>query len=193
MVKNKKKVSVSLVILTLGHEKLIKDELDDISKFNTKDIDLSCFVVDNRDGAEESVLLKNYKSKKVSYSYIKTGKNLGFAGGNNVGISHALNKKSDYILLLNDDMKIPPDLVSKLVYFMEKDVVVGVCSPKIYFAKGYEFHKKRYKKDNLGKVFWYAGGEIDWDNIYSAHRGWIKLTRDNMKKFRKQILPTAHV
>ena len=48
---------------------------------------------------------------------------------------------------------------------------VGIVAPLIYFEKGYEFHKERYKEDELGKVIWYAGGEIDWDNVLAKHRG----------------------
>jgi len=40
----------------------------------------------------------------------------------------------------------------------------------IYFAKGYEYENK-YKKDQLGKVIWYAGGEYDWNNVYAKHVG----------------------
>ena len=48
---------------------------------------------------------------------------------------------------------------------------IGLVSPKIYFAPGFEFHKDRYKEEDLGKVIWYAGGEFDWDNIGNIHRG----------------------
>ncbi|MBI2430864.1 MAG: glycosyltransferase family 2 protein, partial [Candidatus Levybacteria bacterium] len=51
------------------------------------------------------------------------------------------------------------------------DEKIGIVVPKIYFAKGYEFHKDRYKKGELGKVIWYAGGIIDWDNVVGKHRG----------------------
>lgn len=182
MAKTKKKVSVSLVILTLGSEDLVKKELADISKLQLGGIDLSCIVVDGRDGPGTSKYLKSYKSRGFKYVYLKTGKNLGFAGGNNYGISKALKEKSKYIILLNDDMLIPQDLLKNLVSFMEENPSVDLCSPKIYFAKGYEFHKKRYNKEDLGKVFWYAGGEIDWNNIYSSHRGVDKIDKGQYEK-----------
>jgi GT2 family glycosyltransferase len=31
--------------------------------------------------------------------------------------------------------------------------------------------KNRYKKSDLGKVIWYAGGDIDWNNVYGVNRG----------------------
>ncbi len=42
---------------------------------------------------------------------------------------------------------------------------------KIYFEKGYEFFKDKYKDDQRGKVIWYAGGKIDWNNVYGVARG----------------------
>lgn len=182
MAKNKKKVPVSLVILTLGSEDLVKKELSDFSKLQLEGINLSCIVVDGRDGPKTSKYLKTYKTNKFKYFYLKTGKNLGFAGGNNFGISKALKEKSKYIIVMNDDMLIPDNLVKNLVDYMEENQKVGLCSPKIYFAKGYEFHKKRYKKSDLGKVFWYTGGVVDWDNIYSSHRGVDKVDKGQYEK-----------
>ena len=54
---------------------------------------------------------------------------------------------------------------------MEKDRGIGILGPKIYFAPGFEFHKDRCKKEEQGKVIWYAGGKIDWKNVYCSHRG----------------------
>jgi len=128
-------------------------------------------VVDNgsKDGTEEAI--KDYKLPNMKYKFLQSGANLGFAGGNNVGIKDALKRGYEYIILMNNDLILPPDIVVKLVSYMEKNPEVGVSSPKMYFAKGYEFHKDRYTKEELGKVIWYAGGVIDRENVYSKHRG----------------------
>ncbi|MBL7036483.1 glycosyltransferase family 2 protein [Candidatus Microgenomates bacterium] len=180
MAKTKKKIKVSIIILTTNALKMTKEELGDISVLKSGNLDLECIVVDNdsSDGTEEA--LKNYKLPNMGYKFIQSGANLGYAGGNNVGIVDALKRGADYVMLLNNDVIVPPDMVTKMVSFMEKNPKVGIASPKMYFAKGYEFHKKiltpngvknRYKKSELGKVIWYAGGILDWDNIYSPHRG----------------------
>jgi GT2 family glycosyltransferase len=44
-------------------------------------------------------------------------------------------------------------------------------SPKIYFYPEREFHQDAYTKEERGKVVWYAGGLIDWENVYAYHRG----------------------
>jgi len=48
---------------------------------------------------------------------------------------------------------------------------VGIAGSKIYFAPGHEYHKGRYTQKEQGKVFWYAGELVDWDNMYASHRG----------------------
>lgn len=171
MAKTKKKIKVSIIILTTNALEMTKEELVDIAVLKPGKLDLECIVVDNdsSDGTEKE--LKNYSLPNMDYKFIQSGANLGYAGGNNVGIKDALKRKVDYIMLLNNDVIVPPDMVTKMVSFMEKNPKVGIASPKMYFAKGYEFHKNRYKKSELGKVIWYAGGIIDWDNIYSPHRG----------------------
>lgn len=167
----KKIPSVSIIILTTNALNMTKEQLVDIAKLDVSGLRAECLVVDNgsRDGTEEAI--KNYKLPNMKYKFIQSGANLGFAGGNNVGIRDALRRKMDYIILMNNDLILPKDIVKKLVNYMENNPDVGVASPKMYFAKGYEFHKDRYKESDKGKVIWYAGGVIDRNNVYSLHRG----------------------
>lgn len=167
----RKTPSVSIIILTTNALAMTKEQLLDVAKLDVKGLNIECLVVDNgsKDGTEEAI--KNYKLPNMKYKFIQSGANLGFAGGNNVGIKDALKRNFDYIILMNNDLILPKDIVTKLVGYMEKSPEVGIASPKMYFAKGYEFHKDRYKESEKGKVFWYAGGIIDKDNVYTSHRG----------------------
>lgn len=167
----KRTPSVSIIILTTNALSMTKEQLLDIAKLDVKGIKAECLVVDNgsKDGTEEAI--KGYKLPNMKYKFIQSGANLGFAGGNNVGIKDALKRGFDYIILMNNDLILPKDIVKKLVQFMESRPEVGVASPKMYFAKGYEFHKDRYSEAQKGKVFWYAGGAIDRNNVYTFHRG----------------------
>ncbi len=100
---------------------------------------------------------------------IQNKENLGFAGGNNVGISYALRQKSDYILILNNDTVLDSHLIVDLLDAAKrnKDAII---TPKIYFASGYEFHSDRYSPNERGRVIWSVGGVIDWNNIYGFNR-----------------------
>ena len=47
----------------------------------------------------------------------------------------------------------------------------SIIGAKIYYEKGYEYHKQKYSLSQLGKILWYAGGKTDWNHAYSIHRG----------------------
>lgn len=169
--------SVSIIILTTNALVMTKEQLKDIAKLDTGKFKVECLVVDNgsSDGSREE--LPELTLPNMDYKFIESGANLGFAGGNNVGIKDALDRGFDYIILMNNDLILPKDIVTKLVDFMDKNPGVGVASPKMYFAKGYEFHKDGYKDSEKGKVIWYAGGVIDKNNVYSVHRGVDEVDR----------------
>jgi len=59
------------------------------------------------------------------------GRNLGFVGGNNVGISRALNDQANYVALLNNDTRVTATWLEELVQAAESDPQVGVCFSKI--------------------------------------------------------------
>lgn len=97
--------------------------------------------------------------------------NSGFAKGINIGLQKAISLSSRYMILLNNDVTLGKDLVKGMVTFAKTDLSIGLISPKIYFSAGNEYHKSRYKRQERGKVIWYAGGLIDWSNMYASHRG----------------------
>jgi GT2 family glycosyltransferase len=164
-------VKVSLIILNWNAQKMTREELVNVANLDTKGLEVTCVVVDNGSTDASKDELSNYKLPNMGYKFIETGENLGYAGGNNFGLKYSFKEKFDYTILLNNDVILPEDILTKLVGIAEKDNKIGLLAPKMYFAKGYEFHKERYKKEDLGKVIWYAGGFIDWDNVYSNHRG----------------------
>lgn len=65
-------------------------------------------------------------------TFIENSKNLGYTGGNNVGIRRALNLGADYVWLLNNDTVVEPDTVSKLVDEAERSPETGLVSPVIH-------------------------------------------------------------
>ena len=147
-----------------------------IQNLKVKSQNLKIFVVDNNSQDESVKVAKEFSAKGGpaagwNIEVIKNRQNLGFSGGNNVGIKKALKEGTDFILLLNPDTKVDENLISELLSVAKTDGKIGILAPKIYFYSGFEFHKNRYKKEELGKVIWYAGGKIDWKNILASHRG----------------------
>lgn len=60
--------------------------------------------------------------------------NLGFGGGYNAGLRHALRGDSRHFLLLNNDTLLEPDLIAPLVEEIERAPDVGLVTAKIYYA-----------------------------------------------------------
>lgn len=89
---------------------------------------------------------------------IRNEENLLFAGGNNVGIRHAIDAEADYIVLINNDTVSDPALISALVAAMEADKDAGIAGPKIYY------HERP-------DVIWSAGGLVDFGKGWVRHRG----------------------
>lgn len=157
---------IAIVILHYLGKKYTKLCLESVDRLVMDGLELSMIVINNN--PQEN--LDDLEKKYPAFVFLETGKNLGYVGGNNFGIKKALAGKADYILLLNNDTTVDKNLIIELIKTAE-DNKVGVVGPKIYFAKGFEYHKERYKPADLGKVIWYAGGIIDWQNVFGSHRG----------------------
>lgn len=65
---------------------------------------------------------------------LKSDKNLGFAGGNNVGIRHALDQGAEYVWLLNNDTEPAPDALCVLVAKALTDAKIGAIGSICYYA-----------------------------------------------------------
>ncbi len=158
---------VFVVVLNYNGGKDTVDCLKSLFQVNQTNYNLSVIVVDNHSIDNSLSLIKPSAPAVI----IENKENLGFTGGNNAGIKEALEKGADYILLLNNDTYVDKDLVKNLLIPFQKDAKIGIVSPKIYFAKGHEYHFDRYQESQRGRVIWYAGGKIDWQNIILSHRG----------------------
>ncbi len=150
-----------------------KDTLDllaSLKKLDTSGLLVKIFLVSNQ---KELFFKKNSSSKRgVPFELIYKKQNRGSAGGYNDGARAAIKWGADYILFLGNDTLIKnSSLVKDLVATAKSDPKIGLVSPKMYFAPGFEFYKKRYSKQDLGNVIWYAGGTFDWANVMSSHRG----------------------
>lgn len=180
---------VFVVILDYNGHKDTLELLLSLQNVKKENLDLFVVVVDNY--PKDPIKLNPSDYKDLNLHLIYNRQNLGFSGGNNVGINYSLKNDADYVLVLNNDTLVEPLFVKELVSAAQKDERVGIVVPKIYFAKGYEFHKDRYKENELGKVIWYAGGFIDWDNVIGGHRGVDELDRGQYNKVWETTLATG--
>ena len=92
--------------------------------------EIEVIVVDNasvKDDASE--IEKKYPNVKV----LRSDKNLGFAGGNNLGIKSA---KGKYVFLVNNDTIFKDFSILSLINRLESSPTIGIVCPKIRFAWG---------------------------------------------------------
>jgi GT2 family glycosyltransferase len=85
-------------------------------------------VVDNHsgDGSEERL-----RAALPDVLLIQTGRNLGYSGGNNVGIRAALRQGADMVFIVNSDVTVPPDCVARLEAALSADPRLGLAGPVI--------------------------------------------------------------
>jgi len=134
---------------------------------------------------------ESIKFKFINVKVLENYENGGFAQGNNKGIRRALADGNVYFILLNNDTKASSQAIRKMIKVAQKNETVGLISPKIYFERGYEFHKERYDDNEKGKVIWYGGGKIDWKNIYASHENVDEVDKNQHEEARETDFATG--
>ncbi|MFC3559008.1 glycosyltransferase family 2 protein [Pedobacter jamesrossensis] len=121
--------TVSIITVNFNQHEVNIDFLKSIKSYPSN-FNVEVIFVDN--GSKEQYE-QEYKQILPELVYIRSEKNLGFAGGNNLGIKVATGK---YLLLLNNDTEITANLIDSLVSEMEENPQIGIVSPLIlYFDK----------------------------------------------------------
>ena len=100
------------------------------------------------DNEFSSINIIKLKAKHNELIVFKENKNLGFAGGNNIGIRYALENKYDYIMLLNNDTEVKNNFILPLIKCLEKSPSLGAVQPLIL-----NFSNK--------SIIWNAGGKLN--------------------------------
>ncbi|HKD78937.1 MAG TPA: glycosyltransferase family 2 protein [Candidatus Angelobacter sp.] len=132
---------VSVIILNWNSYEVTKDCLASLEKSDYTNFEI--VLVDNgsKDGSADK-LAAEFPPVRV----IRNETNLGFTGGNNVGIRDALKRGTDYLLLLNNDTVVAPDCLTELIRVAESEAKIGILNPKIYFFEPPD-------------LIWYGGGK----------------------------------
>lgn len=153
----------------------------------------------------DSLLVQTYKSKIVivengsmdgsdnvlakygnKITVLKQLKNLGFAGGVNIGIRHAIKNNADYVVLFNNDAEADKNLIKELVGVLNDNNNVGIVTSKIkrkdntldstgdfYSSRGLPFPRGRGQVDR---------GQFDKDLVIFSGSGGSSMYRTKMLK-----------
>ncbi|MGH9151691.1 MAG: glycosyltransferase family 2 protein [Acidimicrobiales bacterium] len=113
---------------------------------------VTVLVVDNgsTDGTPERVA-----AGFPEFDLVCNPRNLGFAGGSNVGIRRALAAGADYVALLNNDTVVEDSFLQPLLSALQ-DPGIGAVSPEI------RYHDRPH-------LAWFSGGAIDWRTGWAYH------------------------
>lgn len=89
---------------------------------------VKAIVVDNASRDNQAEIIEQ---KFPAAAVLKQTDNLGFCGGCNVGIKYAIENGADFVMLLNNDTLVPPDLIEKLLAGFANLENAGAVSPII--------------------------------------------------------------
>ncbi len=139
------KTSVAIILVNWNGLEFTSACLQSLRQMNFRDFEV--ILVDNASQNQEGKKLKNLFPE---VDLIENKENLGFTGGNNVGIRKALDQDFSHVMLLNNDTVVEPDFLELMLEKFSQNPSVGIVQPLICFL------------DEAGKI-WSAGGK--WDSF----------------------------
>ena len=158
---------VSIIILNWNGWKDTLECLQSVQKINYPNFHI--LVVDNGSTDESLVEIRR---AFPDVALLETGKNLGYAGGNNAGIARALALQAEFVLLLNNDTIVDPNILTAFV-----EAACAFPSAGIFGAKSYYYSKP--------DTIWSLGGKWDKDTseIMFISQGEIDTAASKVQPF----------
>jgi GT2 family glycosyltransferase len=136
---------------------------------------LKIIIVDNNSNNDSVSIMKDKLKKHI---IIESNENLGFSGGNNLGIRYALNNKSDYILLLNNDTIVHPDFLEPLIKAFNENRNAGIITGQIYYYDDKE-------------LLWFDGAYCNRKKGQIYHKNIKMHNNPNLKNIEEQQFLTG--
>jgi len=117
---------ISIISVNFNQRQVTDDLLNSIIKYNTYS-NIEIIVIDNGSDINS---IPYWDTKYPEFIFIRSEKNLGFAGGNNLGIHSATG---DFLFLVNNDTIFTSNLIDSLLQTLIENSGVGVISPKLLY------------------------------------------------------------
>ena len=169
----KNKPFVSIVTINYNQLAVTCEMLDSIRRLTYSDLEV--ILVDNASQENpQSVIETQYPE----VHFIRSDENLGFSGGNNLGI---LQSRGEFIFLVNNDTELQEGSIEQLLALFEQEPELGIVSPLICYFPGEETHNK--------EIIQYAG--TTQVNAYTARNSTIGWMEENKGQYNKPQ-PTAY-
>lgn len=119
-------VKTSIITVNYNQPSVTIDFLKSIEA-NTKADEVEVILVDNGCDEDHRLLFEAIYPRLI---YLRSAKNLGFAGGNNLAVKIA---QGEFLLFLNNDTEITPNLIDVLTSELEANKEIGLISPLIVY------------------------------------------------------------
>lgn len=150
---------VAAVVVNYNGKEVTLQAVESLRQMTYPNFDL--VVLDNAstDGSPEA-LAQAYPDLKQLRVEVNKGSSSGYAAG----FRWAFENGYDYVLLLNNDIEVLPDMLDRLVEVAESDPRIGVVGPKCYF------HGDRQR-------LWSAGGILRFRESITRERGYGEIDR----------------
>lgn len=143
---------VGIILLNYCNYNLTIDCIESIRQSTYQNYEI--IVVDNNSPDHSG---KNL-SQLEGIRFLQLEENLGFAAGNNRGIEVALSDGCEYVMLLNNDTVIDPNMIEALISRADANTVVV---PKMYY----------FDVEGRKDILWYAGGILKYKSSDGIHIG----------------------
>ncbi len=161
---------ISIITVNFNQPQATLEFLGSINDLYPK-ANIEIILVDNGSREDHEIAFKNFE---LNINYIRSKKNLGFAGGNNLGLKYA---KGEYLFLVNNDTEFTAGLLETLTETLDNNKRIGLISPKINY-----FDKK--------KVIQYAG--FTPMNYYTCRNACIGQFEEDKGQFDNIIEQTGY-
>jgi GT2 family glycosyltransferase len=97
-----------------------------INSFGNENVQI--YLIDNSPEGRVNSFINNAKIK-----YIHNNKNIGFGSAHNIAIKMSIAENTRYHLVLNPDIYFTPDIIQKIIKFMDDDSDIGLLMPEILY------------------------------------------------------------
>jgi GT2 family glycosyltransferase len=156
--------SVACIVLNYNGRELTLDTVASLLAMDYPDFRVA--VVDNgsTDGSHDAI-----RAAHPEVVVLRVEENRGISPGLNKGITWALARTFDYLLLLNNDIEVDAHMLTELVRVAESDPSIGCVGPKTY----YWADRQR---------LWSAGGIIRFRESVTRERGMRELDRGQYER-----------
>ena len=129
------------------------------------------------DNSADSISSQKIRALAPKTELIVNRKNIGFAGGNNIGIRIAIKRGAKYILIINPDVRVGKNFFKPLLkHFTDSEV--GIVAPAI-------------KHTQKNKTVYGLDGQVDWNLAKPEHRNLSSI--NNLKPIKSQFVTFACV